>query len=190
MAKKQIAGEITSADFTDIETRLGQILVDQKAGEVHLRLNESGNSDLAPIFVGWVEDQTSRNVRLGKNKPDPGLYRFGDRVLSSIYVNAYDSAKSKGPAQFTLEGRTIEKDWNKDLPEKKPDELALVSKSGLRYQLAIALIVGGHFVGTLNMSANESRLQAFTKNTEITSGSIFDLVKWLDQNFNLSGPPV
>lgn len=189
--KKKIPGEITLVEFKAVQDRLADILKREGAQEVHLRLNESGwNNELAPVFVGWVESKELQDERAKKNKPDPGLYRFGDTVFSSIYEAAHKAASPMGPVQSQYEARAVEKDWSRDLAEKYHEEQALVSKAGVKYQLAIGLIVGGRFVGTLNMGSNATKLTQYRGTVALTTGPIFQLVQWLDQNCELSGPKV
>ncbi|MBI2090467.1 MAG: hypothetical protein HYT78_17285 [Deltaproteobacteria bacterium] len=191
--KKKIPGEVTLAEFKAIEDRLADILHGEGAQEVHLRLNESGWKELAPVFVGWVESTDLRDERVRKNKPAPGLFRFGDTVFSSIYEAAYKAASRMapvGPAQPQYEARAVEKDWVTALAEKYEEEKSLVAKAGVRYQLAVGLIVGGYFVGTLNIGTNATKSAQFRGAVPLTTGPIFQLVQWLDQNFELSGPKI
>lgn len=147
MPKPKIPGGITPDDFSRVRNLLLMILDElrvelekvrakpqEMTREVHLRLNETGKSFPLPIFVGWVEDSHSRQKRMAINRPDPGLYRFGDDVLSEIYGEAF---------RFAFDKRKYFRDrnWEEKLWEKRPAEKAVDPKAGNMYQTCLGIVV-------------------------------------------------
>jgi len=192
MANRKIPGGVTLADFGKIDGFLRQILQETEAKEVHLRVNDSDDNELAPVFVGWVEDSVLKKNREAKNHPDPGLYRFGDTVLSSIYMEAYEEArKVRGAALFA-------KDWDAHLHEKRSDEKALAPKAGVKHQKCIGLVLKKNganvFVGTLNVGFSAPPVGQANKKAESAmqqwAAPASPLVQWLDSEFKLLGPSV
>jgi len=193
MANKKVPGSITLDDFTKIDGDLRKILQTTGAKEAHLRLNDSDDDELAPYFVGWVEDSDLKSNREAKNHPDPGLYRFGDPVLSSVYLQAYEMAKNAHQAIL------FSKNWDGDLHQKRLDEKALAPKAGVMHQKCMGIVLKkdgvDRFVGTLNVgfAAPPSDSDNATIENVITQWAdpaTSTLVQWLDTQFTLFGPPI
>jgi hypothetical protein len=112
------------------------------------RVNQSETTEPTAFFLGWVENATLKQIRVGTNQPDPGLFRFMDPVHGSTYA----SALKKAPEVFRQH-------WNK--PTKGNAALMplrLYQKEGhfgIREnneiaRLSVAIKVRNRFVGTLN----------------------------------------
>lgn len=192
--RPKIPGGITPDDFKEIRDHLEKILKEARAQEVHLRLNETEEKKCAaPVFVGWVESDDLRKQREAKNHPDPGLYRFGDAVFSSIYVETFNKAKARVTVKQTL---TI-KNWNQPqvLREKRSEEKALAPKAGVMHQRCMGIIAEQdkvkRLVGTLNVGfANEPKATLTVDGVmEKWAGPKSGLVQYL-QKFEFGGPQV
>ena len=148
MAKLKVPGGITVEDFMELRAILMRVLEEMSSRlkvmraqevdmpkEVHVRLNETGKDYAYPIFVGWVEDKKLAEKRTSKNHPDPGLYRFGDDVLSNVYADAFKKADKPYPDYFQY------RDWETQMDDKRPGEKATDPKSGNLYQTCLGIVV-------------------------------------------------
>jgi len=146
MAKLKVPGGITVEDFMELRAILMRVLEEMSSRlkatraqeaempkEVHVRLNETGKNYPYPIFVGWVEDKKLAEKRTSKNHPDPGLYRFGDDVLSNVYAEAFWSADQRNYFQ--------DRNWEIQMDDKRPGEKATDPKSGNFYQTCLGIVV-------------------------------------------------
>lgn len=184
--KKNIHGDITSKDFETMRDHLLAILKDTGAAVVNMRLNETGRQDPAPVFVGWVEDETLRKRRRDRREPDPGFTRFGDTVAAKEYT---ETISAKGVIQ--------DRDWRERLHEKSPEQKALVPRAGVMDQKLIGIIAQEgnvrRCVGTLNLGFRKRPdAQAVQKAEKVMRHWAQDqnskLVTFLKTNFQLGGP--
>jgi hypothetical protein len=154
------------------------------------RLNQSGTKDTDDaFFLGWVENQSLRENRIGLGKPDPGLFRFMDPVHGDTYKNALAS-----PNQIFRQW------WEKGPDGKgKPSlkELKLYRDGGF-YNLqsgcetcrqSIAIRVENRYVGTLNTGLSKDPGKTLDeKLLEWSQSPTSELVQYLKNEFNLGGP--
>jgi hypothetical protein len=184
--KKMIPGGITLEDFVKIREILRKILDETGAEIVNMRLNKTGKANAAPVFVGWVENERVKNLRLQRNEPDPGFSRLGDTVAAKEYEETLNrTVKDQKPA-------ILDRDWCDRLHEKSPEQKALVPRSGVMYQKLIGIVVdqGGvlHCVGTLNFGfkkptdAQKSNVERFIEG--LAQGENSELSKYLKQEFD------
>ena len=132
MAEKIPAG-ITPAHVTAISELLKQVRGATGADQAGMRLNESGAGETAIyVVIGWVEGPDLESDRRNKNKPDPGLYRFGDRGTSEVYSAALTAGKLGH-----IEGR----DWNTQLILKRHEAKSQAQKAGIMYQKFIGITI-------------------------------------------------
>jgi len=191
MGTKKIPSEITLDDFNTIDGFLNSILTETNALEVHLRINNSENQRLAPLFLGWVEHSDFARKRIDQNLPAPGLFRFADDVLSTAYVDTFQESKDNHQAML------VNKDWTGKPDEKFGAEKSLCSKAGVTHQKCMGIVVGHNgtktFVGTLNVGFATSASPSNTVNDVMIKWATLNtspLVSWLDSNFKLSGPTI
>lgn len=186
MVKAKIPQGITQEDFMEIGRCLRNILGQTHAMLVNMRLNKTGIKDPAPVFVGWVEHDELKKIRLDKNESDPGLYRFGDTVGSKTYTET-----------LLAKGAIKERDWSVSLTEKHAEQKALAPKAGVMYQKLIGIIVEEgsvrRCVGTLNLGFYRKpdaqvvhNAERIMKDWAQNPGS--QLVKFLKANFEFGGP--
>jgi hypothetical protein len=151
------------------------------------RLNQSdtASTDNA-FFLGWVENRSLRKIRIGLDKPDPGLFRFMDPVHGDTYKRALAS-----PTEI------LRQSWTRGSREPLP-ELKLYRDGGL-YNLtsvgretcrkSIAIKVGNQFVGTLNTGLSKDPGDALDdKFMEWSQSATSELVQYLKNEFKLGGP--
>jgi hypothetical protein len=194
MGTKKIPSEITLVDFNTIDGFLNSILTQANAMEVHLRINNSLNQRLAPLFLGWVEHPDFASQRIAQNLAAPGLFRFADDVLSTAYVDAFQESKDNHQAML------ITKNWTGSADEKFGAEKSLCFKAGVKHQKCMAIVVDHNgtktFVGTLNVgfaaSPSPSNVDAAVNDVMVNWATLntSPLVSWLDSNFKLSGPTI
>ena len=153
------------------------------------RLNQSGTTSADnAFFLGWVESRSLREIRIGLNKPDPGLFRFMDPVHGDTYKTALAS-----PTQI------LRQSWTSGGRGKPPQlpELKLYRDGGF-YSLtsgretcrqSIAIRVGNQFVGTLNTGLSKDPGNALDdKFKEWSQSATSELVQYLKNEFELGGP--
>lgn len=187
MAQK-IPGGIKLKDFDKISEYLRNIRGELNAVWVSCRLNETGEKDPSPFFVGWVEDDQAERARIGRNDPDPGLYRFGDDYYSEIYeeclknpdrVIAIDEKAQK------IVGKTDQMQWLAGAE-------FLSVKSGANHRRSIAIKINRRSVGTLNAGfINDPGNTVDKKMKDLAQPPDPDqsaLTKYLKDNFDLGGP--
>jgi hypothetical protein len=165
--KRMIPGGITLEDFVKIRDVLRKFLDETDAEIVNMRLNRTGKANAAPVFVGWVESERIKNLRLQSNEPDPGFCRLGDTVAAREYEETLNrTVRDQKPA-------ILDRDWCDRLHEKSPEQKALVPRAGVMYQKLIGIVVdqGGvrHCVGTLNFG--------FRKPTDAERSSVERVLK-------------
>ena len=187
-----IPGGITVDDFSHITSFLRQILTDLQsegtgAKRVVSRLNNSTRNSPAPIFVGIVEDDELRKKREAQNKPDTGLFRFGDDNASTVYDDTLND-----PA-----GEIIARNWDQDRGEKSSHARKLGIEIGCNHQRFIAIrlpVANQHqHVGTITVgfdrdpSPHKTAVEKIMKKwARADQNSAY--VKFLKDNFNLGGP--
>ncbi|MGH7845575.1 MAG: hypothetical protein ACREQW_10455 [Candidatus Binatia bacterium] len=186
---RSIPGGIEVKNFVQIRKFLEQILKELKsagAKRVVTRLNNSNSAQPAPHFVGIVEDGDLRKLRLGRNEPDAGLFRFGDDNPSKVYNETVSNP----------EGEIGRRNWKgRDYAEKGGNAKALGHEIGCDYQRFIAIrvpVAGGQHqhVGTITVGfmkdPSSPRVQTVMKKWAQNPKSKF--VKFLKDNFALGGP--
>jgi hypothetical protein len=187
--RKRIPDDLTEDDFANIRKLLEDVRRETGAEIVNMRLNKSDTERSAPVFVGWVESQRVRGLRLSRNEPDPGFSRLGDTVIAREYtetLNAYGEIVRRDWSAALSSGRAT-------LSEKSPEQKALVPRAGLMYQLLVGIIVDGHSVGTLNLafprkpsSDEEKKAEEAIKRWAGSKQS--RLIEFLKDRFVLGGP--
>lgn len=193
MAKKIPAG-ITPEDFMKTRDLLNGVLeaLNKAAANgggplwVSCRLNETGRNDPSPFFVGWVEDKETRDQRVLRNDPDPGLYRFGDDYYSQIYeecvrkpgvIVAIDEVAQK------IVGQKGQMHWISGAK-------SLSLKAEAKHRRSIAIQVDNRCVGTLNAGFSDDPGTSVNKTMESwAQDSKSQLVQYLKKEFELGGPP-
>jgi hypothetical protein len=154
------------------------------------RLNRSGTADTQDAyFLGWVENQSLRDIRIGLDKPDPGLFRFLDPVHGDTYRTAL-----KNPTQILWQ------EWQHGhgragAPRQQP--LKLFQDNGF-YQLtsgceicrrSIAIKVDSRYAGTLNIGLSSDPGDALDDKLKIWGQhATSELVQYIKNEFNLGGP--
>jgi hypothetical protein len=121
------------------------------AMQVNLRLNASNKEDRLPVFIDWLGADSVVN-KLGAQSGIPGaekdwgLYRLGDGLFSTVYIDAVDKV---------LKG-IVEREWTPETlkKEKKTESQLLIQKASLNYQKFIGIVAGSkrRCVGTLTVS--------------------------------------
>ena len=153
------------------------------------RLNQSGRTSTDnAFFLGWVENRSLRKIRIGLDKPDPGLFRFMDPVHGDTYKKALASPTEIFRQSWTSGAR------GKQSPLQ---ELKLYRDGGF-YNLtsgretcrqSIAIKVGNQFVGTLNAGLSRDPGYALDdKFIEWSQSATSELVQYLKNEFKLGGP--
>jgi hypothetical protein len=152
------------------------------------RLNKSGTQNTEDaFFLGWVENQSLSDIRIGVEQPDPGLFRFMDPVHGDTYETALAS-----PNQI------FKQYWEKDRTRgPKTRELKLYLEGGF-YNLdsgcetcrqSIAIKVENRYVGTLNSGLSKDPGKALNnKLLEWSQNPNSELVQYLKNEFILGGP--
>lgn len=184
--RKNIPADITLDAFGAIRGHLLEILKVTGAAVVNVRLNKTGIAAPAPVFVGWVEDDTLKKRRGGRNEPDPGFSRLGDTITSQEYTDT-----------LAAQGTILERDWCVSLDQKSPDQKALLPRAGVMYQKLIGIIVQEgsvrRCVGALNVGFRRrpdaqtmQKAEKLIRHWAQDQGS--KLVASLKQNFEFGGP--
>lgn len=154
------------------------------------RLNRSGTTDTQDAyFLGWVENQSLRDIRIGLNRPDPGLFRFLDPVHGDTYRTAL-----RNPTQILWQ------EWRhgRGAGGASPDKpLKLFLDNGF-YRLtsgyetcrrSIAIKADNRYVGTLNVGLSTDPGNALDGKLRVWSqDSASELVQYVRNEFNLGGP--
>ena len=153
------------------------------------RLNQSGTTSTDDAyFLGWVENQSLREIRIGLDKPDPGLFRFMDPVHGDTYRKTLASPT-----------KILRQSWAGStrgaLPPLK--ELKLYRDRGF-YSMtsgcetcrqSTAIKVENRYVGTLNTGLSKDPGGALDdKFMEWSQSATSELVQYLKNEFNLGGP--
>lgn len=183
MAKGKIPGGITPEDFMEIRKHLLDILNNSGASAVNMRLNETGTEQFAPVFVGWVEEQSLSDKRAALNIPDSGLFRFADSIRSKEYSDT-----------VLANGSIVERDWTVQLSEKSGDQKKLLPVSGITFQKFIGMMVqhngAQRCIGALNLgfkgkpsAAVSAKAEKVMKDNAAEASS--NLIKFLKDNFEL-----
>jgi hypothetical protein len=197
MGQTKIPVDVTFEHYIAVRSILEHVLQDIESSVgtapkwVSCRLNQTNISDPKPFFLGWVENQGLKAIRLMGNKPDPGLFRFLDDVDAPVYRSCL-----KNPQNAWKE------DWGKGQgirKNPKVDPLFLYLENGYfeipkdqeRCRISIAIRVENHYVGTLNTglskdpgtSINDKMMQWGQNNTS-------ELVQYVKNEFALGGPTV
>jgi hypothetical protein len=155
------------------------------------RLNQSGTTETTEaFFLGWVENTALRDIRIGLNRADPGLFRFLDPVHGDTYKRALDN-----PTQI------LKQEWKKMRGPgngfKPQPPLKLFLDNGF-YQLtsgceicrqSIAIKVDDRYVGTLNTGLSKDPGSDLDEKMKTWSQhATSELVQYLRNEFNLGGP--
>jgi hypothetical protein len=153
------------------------------------RLNQSGTTSTDDaFFLGWVENRSLRKIRIGLDKPDPGLFRFMDPVHGDTYKKTLAS-----PTEI------FRQSWTSGKGGKPPSlpELKLYRDGGF-YNLtsgretcrqSVAIRVGNQFVGTLNTGLSKDPGHTLDdKFMEWSQSATSELVQYLKNEFKLGGP--
>jgi hypothetical protein len=193
MAKAKIPAGVTPEHFLEIDNFLNQFLSDVKRIAratrpmwASCRLNES-RQDISPVFIGWVEDDAFRELRLKKNEAHPGLFRFGDDHYSEIYE---DCVKQPGVIK--------KRDWSDDLGHPVRGQWMVNARKlsvgmGVMHRRSIAIKIGKHAVGTINVGfqANPGKAdRAIARVMKNWSHQDSPFITYLRDNFELGGPAV
>jgi hypothetical protein len=155
------------------------------------RLNQSGTASTGDAyFLGWLENQSLREIRIGLGKPDPGLFRFMDPVHGNTYKHAL--ATPNRISCQTWQGRNPP-------PPAKLKELKLYRPNG-QYNMttgcetcrrSVVIKVENRYVGTLNMGFSKDPEKNLDKKLfEWGQSQTSELVQYLKNEFNLGGPDV
>jgi hypothetical protein len=188
MANALIPDDFNDAHFAEIEIHLKNFLRDlQAAGtnarRVTSRLNYSNIEEIVPCWAGSTEDAAVLTLQ----RFDAGRVRFGRSNRSAVYTEAV-----KAP-----QGRIIERDWGRDLPEKSkvgfgPGD-AVGPKSGCRHQLfkVIRIKHDGRLrcIGTVTSgydSPPDRKLTDPVMERWATEGHPY--VDWIKRTFQPGGP--
>lgn len=196
MALVRIPEGITVDIFYGLKKELDSILAELEivAGVRHvvnLRLNKTGEGNLHPYFVGWVEDKGATEKREANKRLDPGLVRFGYDNTTEVYKQAVKKALSKAPDLFVTRNLGVDsKLYNYDTSKN----------SGIQFQIftVITANVNGSTericVGMLGIGIDnkpdpqkiDELKELLKKHAQGKSKS--PLVSFLENNLELSSP--
>lgn len=200
MGQTKIPVDVTIDHYREVREILENVLQDIEGAVgnapkwVSCRLNQTSITDPKPFFLGWLENDALRAVRMAANQPDPGLFRFLDDVAADTYSDSL-----KNPTDVKRQ------DWKgtRSRPTKPPvkEELYLylapghdcgyfgLQKDNEICRLSIAIKANGHYVGTLNTGLSQDpgnslndKIKAWGQND--TS----ELVQYIKNEFALGGP--
>jgi len=162
--------------------------------QVNLRLNASKKEDKLPVFIDWLGADSVVNKLVAQSgipgaKKDWGLYRLGDGLFSTVYVEAVDNVLKK----------IVEREWTPETlkKEKKTESQLLIQKASLSYQKFIGIVAGSkrRCVGTLTVSFEKKPIEKLPdiddKMKQWASWSPeakSELVRKIESNFVLGGP--
>lgn len=159
------------------------------AKQIVLRLNQTGETQAAPVFVGYVLDHDLVIQDQERNFPDPGLHRFGDTVRSYMYEDCLNSFLGRNPDPF------VERDWKVDFNRRLPEEKAQSATRGVNYLLITGIIVdhdserqcvGVLGVGFLSKPDHKASIDETKK--RINEWIDPHLVTYLKDRYQLGGP--
>jgi hypothetical protein len=174
--KRRMMEQLRDDGLMEIQRTLIMVLktFPAEVKQANLRLNVSDKDEPHPVFVGWVGPEIMGTLiertddpRLKEELRDVGLYRLGDGIPSDVYQETFTAQKK----------RIVERDWYKQLAEKKIESKLLVQKAGLMYQrfAGIYTVADGitRCVGMLTISLKDkpSQLDMIDRNLqELTDG--------------------
>lgn len=159
------------------------------AKQIVLRLNQTGETQAAPVFVGYVLDHDLVIQDQERNFPDPGLHRFGDTVRSYMYEDCLNRFLRREVDLF------VERDWKVDFNRRLPEEKAQSATRGVNYLLITGIIVdddserqcvGVLGVGFLNKPDHKASIDETKK--RINEWIDPHLVTYLKDRYQLGGP--
>lgn len=165
------------------------------AMQVNLRLNASNKEDRLPVFIDWLGADSVVNKLVAQSgipgaEKDWGLYRLGDGLFSTVYLDAVDKV---------LKG-IVEREWTPETlkKEKKTESQLLIQKASLNYQKFIGIVAGSkrRCVGTLTVSfekkPNVEKLPEIDDKMKQWASwppkPKSELVQKIESNFVLGGP--
>jgi hypothetical protein len=200
MGQTKIPVDVTFEHYIAVRSILEHVLqdIENSVGTapkwVSCRLNQTSISGPKPFFLGWVENQELKAIRLMGNKPDPGLFRFLDDVDAPVYRSCLQNPKN-----------VWREDWSKKNITKghrvnpKVDPLFLYLDNGYfeipkdqeTCRISIAIRVENHYVGTLNTGLSKDPGTSINdKMTQWGQSSTSELVQYVKNEFALGGPTV
>lgn len=196
MGQTKIPVDVTFEHYLAVKGILQHVLEDIEATVgrapkwISCRLNKSGATAPKPYFLGWVENEALRTIRVKSKNPDPGLFRFLDDVEADTYSNSL-----KDPAH-------VKRQYWRVLPARKPnpplkEELYLYLPRGhfklpKNYEvcrLSVAIKANKCYAGTLNIGLTRDPGSALNrKMKEWGQSSTSELVQYVKNEFSLGGP--
>lgn len=198
MGQTNIPVDVTFEHYLAVRTVLRHVLQDIEATAgtapkwVSCRLNQTNIPDPKPFFLGWVENEALKNIRMVERRPDPGLFRFMDDVAADTYSNSL-----KKPVDV------YRQDWKPPVGRKPNpavnEELHLYLDHGYfqlpkdheTCRLSVAIKAGNLYVGTLNTGLSKDPGTALDKKLKDWGQSeTSELVQYVRNEFALGGPPV
>jgi hypothetical protein len=198
MGRTRIPVDVTFEHYIGVKSVLEHFLeqiegiVGNAPKWVSCRLNQTSSADPKPFFLGWVENDALRKIRLSENKPDPGLFRFLDDVDAPVYRNCLKNS-----------GNVWKENWKPLTPDarKNPklEPLSLYLEGGYFKlpkdpeicRVSITVIVNGRYVGTLNTGlSNDPGTNIDNTMKEWGQNSTSELVQYVKNEFALGGPTV
>ncbi len=153
------------------------------------RLHQTGKTETTDaFFLGWVENEALRDIRIGLSKADPGLFRFMDPVRGDTYKNTLNAPTQIFKQKWAPESK-------RTLINQPPLKLYLsngfyqLPSNNEICRLSIAIKVNNRYVGTLNTGLSKDPGSALNnKMIEWSQGATSELVQYLKNEFNLGGP--
>jgi|SRR5215831_1404142 len=198
MGKTNIPVDITFEHYIAVRSILQHVLqdIESAVGDgakwVTCRLNQSGEKELKAFFLGWLENEKLKAIRISQNHPDPGLFRFLDDVDTPTYKNTLGQPKQ---VHKQVWGSKTTKIINN--PSTEPLYLYLdngyfkLPADHEICRLSIAIKVGDHYVGTLNTGLSQDPgTKINNKMMEWGQNNTSELVQYLKNEFELGGPTV
>ncbi len=178
---------ITDAHRERIKEILGKLLKEiwqitrQQEILVNCRLNFSGTTTPSPIFVGWMESQGLETNRKKKRLGTP----IGSTHPSPIYSECLDNPGAVRERDFSIPGVIG--------LEKSPGALGYDVLLGLNFRRYICIKAGGRCTGTLtvglcNKLGDNTDIRVREKLKECAQDEKSELVKYLQETFQLGGP--
>jgi hypothetical protein len=198
MGRTRVPVDVTFEHYFAMRSILEHILEDfensagKEAKWVSCRLNQSSTVNPKPYFLGWVENDMLKSVRLAANRPDPGLFRFLDDVAAETYSSSLRNPKNVRRQDWK---GAVERVANPPVKE----ELFMYLAQGRGYfglkkkneicRLSIAIKAGGHYVGTLNTGLSKDPGSALnSKMKQWGQSDTSELVQYIRNEFVLGGP--
>jgi hypothetical protein len=153
---------------------------------VNCRLNRSDQKiSPAPVCVGWAESKALEKKRKNLGLADPAIMRFGDDHLSPVYAECLCDANMDVKARDYSKSETAVKE---KVVGSRGYDVALRQV----YRRYVCIRAGGCRVGTLTVGSRsrpsnyrelEDALRDWAQNPQK------ELVKYLEKNVELGGPP-